>query len=158
LQEAEALLCAFIDGDGSRAADGRIAVYQKGPECLDVLQAVAVRLGWKTSLRWYESQASSAKWALALTSGPAAILRNNNAGSLIGVESYSGTVWCPTTGTGTFVARRSGHVFVTGNSYGPEYDRGLLFGKYSGRFWVPAFARGVAGDAAPAQRDYVLKP
>jgi hypothetical protein len=38
--------------------------------------------------------------------------------------------------------------------YGVE-GRGLLFGKYSGKFWIPAHARG-QGDAEP--RDYVLKP
>jgi len=32
--------------------------------------------------------------------------------------------------------------FVRGHyaRYGPEYDRGLLFGKYSGKFWIPARA------------------
>lgn len=39
--------------------------------------------------------------------------------------------------------------------YGPKYDRGLLFGKYAGKFWISAFARG-QGEAEP--RDYVLKP
>jgi hypothetical protein len=38
--------------------------------------------------------------------------------------------------------------------YGVE-GRGLLFGKYSGKFWIPAHARG-QGDTEP--RDYVLKP
>lgn len=38
--------------------------------------------------------------------------------------------------------------------YGPEYDRGLLFGKYAGKFWIPAHARG-QGDE---DRDYVLSP
>jgi hypothetical protein len=28
--------------------------------------------------------------------------------------------------------------------YGPEYGRGLLFGKLSGKFWIPQFARGSA--------------
>jgi len=27
-------------------------------------------------------------------------------------------------------------------SYGPDYDRKLLFGKYAGRYWIPAHARG----------------
>ena len=30
--------------------------------------------------------------------------------------SYEGKVWCPTTKTGTFVARRNGDIFITGNS------------------------------------------
>lgn len=40
--------------------------------------------------------------------------------------------------------------------YGEQYNRGLLFGKYSGKFWVPAHARGGAEPAEP--RDYLLKP
>jgi hypothetical protein len=39
--------------------------------------------------------------------------------------------------------------------YGPQFNRGLLFGKYSGKFWIPGFARG-GGEAQP--RDYTLKP
>lgn len=42
-------------------------------------------------------------------------------------------------------------------SYGPEFGRGKLFGRLSGRFWVPAHARG-AGDDAQPERDYLLKP
>lgn len=34
--------------------------------------------------------------------------------------------------------------FVRGHyaRYGPEFDRKLLFGKYAGKFWIPAHARG----------------
>lgn len=39
--------------------------------------------------------------------------------------------------------------------YGVEGREGLLFGKYSGKFWVPAHIR---GEADGGQRDYVLKP
>lgn len=40
--------------------------------------------------------------------------------------------------------------------YGEQYNRGLLFGKYSGKFWIPAHARGGGGEPEP--RDYLLKP
>ncbi len=39
--------------------------------------------------------------------------------------------------------------------YGPKFDRGLLFGKHAGKFWIPGHIRG-AGEAET--RDYVLKP
>lgn len=42
--------------------------------------------------------------------------------------------------------------------YGPQYERGLLFGKYAGKFWRPAHARGAAGDEPPPTKDYVLRP
>lgn len=40
--------------------------------------------------------------------------------------------------------------------YGPEYGKGLLFGKYSGRFWIPQHARGDA-TLGETQADYVLR-
>lgn len=39
--------------------------------------------------------------------------------------------------------------------YGPDYGKGLLFGKYAGKFYIPSHVRG-EGDAAP--KDYVLAP
>lgn len=41
--------------------------------------------------------------------------------------------------------------------YGPQYGKGLLFGKLAGRFWVPGHARGSA-EAGETRKDYVLKP
>jgi hypothetical protein len=44
--------------------------------------------------------------------------------------------------------------------YGPKYDRGLLFGKHEGKFWIPGHvrnARNVSNDQTPV-RDYTLKP
>jgi hypothetical protein len=40
--------------------------------------------------------------------------------------------------------------------YGPEYGKGKLFGKLSGRFWVPAHARGSA-DTGEVVKDYKIK-
>lgn len=40
--------------------------------------------------------------------------------------------------------------------YGEQFNRGLLFGKYSGRFWIPAHARGKADEQTA--KDYVLRP
>lgn len=35
-------------------------------------------------------------------------------------QAYNGIVWCPTTEYGTFVCRRNGKIYVTGNSYRDE--------------------------------------
>lgn len=40
--------------------------------------------------------------------------------------------------------------------YGPEYGRALLFGKYSGRFWIPQHARG-SEKYGETQHDYMLR-
>lgn len=40
--------------------------------------------------------------------------------------------------------------------YGPEYGRGLLFGRIVGRFWIPQHARGAA-EFGEDRHDYVLE-
>lgn len=42
--------------------------------------------------------------------------------------------------------------------YGVNGREGLLFGKYRGKFWVPAHARGGAGGGEPEPRAYKLDP
>jgi hypothetical protein len=43
--------------------------------------------------------------------------------------------------------------------YGPGYNRGLLFGKYHGKFWIPGHVRGACeGENPPDQRTYLLRP
>jgi hypothetical protein len=41
-------------------------------------------------------------------------------------------------------------------TYGPEYGRKLLFGKYAGRYWIPAHARGNPA-AGEVQQSYVME-
>lgn len=41
--------------------------------------------------------------------------------------------------------------------YGPQYDRKLLFGKYSGRFWIPGHARGNA-EVGVREHTYIIDP
>jgi hypothetical protein len=41
--------------------------------------------------------------------------------------------------------------------YGPKYEKGLLFGKIEGRFWIPQYARGDA-EHGEDEHSYVLEP
>jgi hypothetical protein len=41
--------------------------------------------------------------------------------------------------------------------YGPDYGKGLLFGKLQGRFWIPQYARGDR-DLGESRHDYALRP
>lgn len=49
--------------------------------------------------------------------------------------------------------------FVRGHfaRYGPEYDRELLFGRYAGKFWIPAHARGTL-ERPGRDVDYLVAP
>jgi DNA modification methylase len=123
--ERHAVLDAFIAGDGHRRPDGRIGIFQKHRHNLDILQATAVTLGYKTTLR-----ESGGRFVLYLTEGGRSVTLRGTAGvgSKVRREHYTGTVWCPTTGTGTFIARRNGSVFVTGNSFPMELPRRIILG------------------------------
>lgn len=109
-----ALWDAFMAGDGyfgkrSDRTGGEVVIRltQNPGSRLDFIQALALRLGYRTvatpnndtmsvSISRYRSFELSAQ-------------------SMTTVQ-YTGTVWCPTTELGTFVARRRGRVFITGNS------------------------------------------
>jgi hypothetical protein len=143
LTEARALLDAFVDGDGHRRPDGRVSVFQKLRHNLDVLQAVAVRLGYNTTLR-----PNGGRWVLYLNPPRPARLRRSDGTSLVGREHYRGVVWCVTTGTGTFIARRNGSVFVTGNSFPMELPRRVILG------WSPP---GVCTECGEGRRPVAMQ-
>lgn len=54
----------------------------------------------------------------------------------IPIKKYKGTVWCPETEYGTFVCRRNGHVYITGNSYKDKLVSEALYTciRYADRF------------------------
>lgn len=121
--EARALLEAFIEGDGHRHVRGAaITIFQKHRPSLDWLQVIAVRLGYRTSIK-------PARNGYVLHLDPSQhflTLRSHNPAGAIRREHYRGVVWCPMTGTGTFIARRNGSVFITGNSFASEWPRRLV--------------------------------
>jgi len=127
-----------IDGDGHREKSGRRTFYSKDTEIVDLFEYCAVKLGisvtrtahftyhvdsqdrdetiWKVNLG-FNSHANPAR-AVDET------VRNGSATTMDYVH-YTGKVWCPTTSTGTWVARRNGRVFYTGNSAGTGKDDSL---------------------------------
>ena len=135
--ERRALLHAFIDGDGSTNGTGW-TIFQKLRQNLDVLQMVAVTLGYKTNL---SPVPDGSKWCLYLQDSRRPVSLRGRAErdrTELPREHYQGVVWCPTTGTGTWFARRDGSVFITGNCYPelrapddirPPRDCGFLFGR-----------------------------
>ena len=114
--EARALLDAIIDGDGNRRSDGRCQIVQKSKRHIDVMQMLAIRLGYRAHV----SERAEGGYALYLTSKRWLTLRGTNgANQAIPRVPYSGIVWCPKTPTGFWLARRNGKPFVTGNTF-PE--------------------------------------
>lgn len=84
----------------------RIALADQ--EQQDSVQHMAALLGLRTTVSFKPNFRLVTIWA---RSGPVKF------GSLSVVKTATDRVWCPTTGTGYWVARRNGKVFITGNSH-----------------------------------------
>ena len=110
-----ALWDALMKGDGHFRGGGRSTFVQCDRAVIDQVQALACRLGMSTSL----TRRSQGTWALYVTESRTRRLRSET-GDLITTVPYAGEVWCPRTTTGTWVARRGGRVFVTGNTFLPD--------------------------------------
>jgi hypothetical protein len=112
-----ALLDALIDGDGHRRADGRASIVQKDRDCIDMMQALAVGLGYRAHI----TQRSDGSHVLYLTSKRWITLRGTNGThEPVGREHYRGVVWCPSVPSSFWLARRDGKPFITGNTFPPD--------------------------------------
>ena len=118
-KELEALFWAMIKGDGSLNYGSRsyqnYIFTQKSKVTLDWFQIIALRLGYYCGTK-YDAKGNvstayvSKRKYLGLSRG------HGKTKEVIPVD-YSGIVWCPEVDNGTWVARRDGWPFVTGNSF-----------------------------------------
>jgi hypothetical protein len=88
----------------------RIAQFRR--DIADDLQALATLAGLRTVLRADPRSEGRICWRLS-------VIRRAPWWNVVETEQTSeeAEVWCPTTETGTWVAREAGHVFLTGNSH-----------------------------------------
>jgi site-specific DNA-methyltransferase (adenine-specific) len=111
VNEIRKLFNGLIGGDGHiRKDDGRISFIQKNQNTRDWFQILALRLGYH----------SIAGKDIHLTKRRYIGIRNTDGkGKAIKKVKYNGIIWCPKTPNGTWVARRNGRIFITGNTF-PE--------------------------------------
>ncbi|MFA5636799.1 MAG: LAGLIDADG family homing endonuclease, partial [Anaerovoracaceae bacterium] len=127
----ERMIEACIDGDGCRG-DHEVSFYQKDPEILDWFRIACLHLGIGTSR-------PNSKDGVNLRSPNYQLQTRHIQGSNVAPEQYDGVVWCPSTPNGTFVARRNGYIFITGNSGFPKStDVGKDIDKAAFLAWVKA--------------------
>lgn len=105
----------LADGDNGRTVTWQ-NLAQKSREAAEAFQYAAILAGRSTSLR----QNKAGMWVVHLRSrtglNPRAAASRKQTFS-IDREIYNGSVWCPRTANGTWLARRTGSVYFTGNSY-----------------------------------------
>jgi DNA modification methylase len=112
-----AIVDGLVGGDGHTRLDGRRSFVQKDKAQCDLFQALAMRLGYSATL----SVRADGVGVVYVTSHRTRSFRGTNGkGSAPSVEKYTGVVWCPKLPNGTWVARRSGRPFITGNTFPPE--------------------------------------
>lgn len=115
MAQLELFLRTAIDADGHQR--GRRATFgQKDPARLDAVEMVCAMLG-KATRRVHRNRENPI-WLLNIF-GVNRLYPKKAAGHerafKIEEVPHTGTVWCPTTPAGTWVARRRGATFVTGN-------------------------------------------
>lgn len=111
LTQAQLLLFLDVSHRGDGIGPRRIA--QRNGESLDAVQMAWSLLGRRTVLRYKESEDMWFLHAQDRQYMQVADVKRR-------WEVRSGIVWCPTTETGTWLARRDGHTFFTGNC--PAHD------------------------------------
>lgn len=140
--EMRAFLMAFLKGDGTKYETGRAwAVGQKNGANLDLLQAMATMCGMRATLSQVNGNGVAVLYVVPEDTGARSHVR-----PLEQTRRTEPLVWCPTTEHGTWIARRNGAAFVTGNSNRPRIMQGnvakvlLLFKQY-GQNMVYTLAR-----------------
>ena len=120
--EARALLDGLIGGDGHTRANGRRSFIQQSRETCDMVQALACRLGIRSTIGL-----NTNAWQVTFGSRTATTLRGaDGRHDPIGRERYVGTVWCPSVATTYWLARRNGRPFITGNTWPPKLAERLI--------------------------------
>ena len=125
--EMRALLDAFSKGDGHKLKEGGWAIGQKQEQNLHVLQAMAVLCGQNATMYpAADREAGKVSQLYLHTQGKRTMVKQLTKT----LTSVTDGVWCPETGTGTWIARRNGAVFVTGNSKANKmkWGRGAIGG------------------------------
>jgi len=96
----------YVKGDGHIEKNGRTRIYTKNDKVKDQLQELCALCGYGSTVK----KNKAGIWSVNLIRRPFASITK------IDRVAYKGKVWCPTTENGTFIARRNGKVFVTGNT------------------------------------------
>lgn len=130
--QLELFINTSIDGDGTRSkADGQVSITQASEDRIRSFEVACALAGIPTNTTEYVAPAGFDKggdirmWRTCLVRRSMYVYpkrnselaeRGKRSGSSAEWVEYSGKVWCPTTPNGTFLARRRGTVYWTGNS------------------------------------------
>jgi len=112
---------AALRGEGVRPG-AAAAIRRKSRAAAEAFQFAAVLAGHPASLRRCPSVSKNGRGTWRVELLPESRLAPGSAASrgsafTVAREPYQGRIWCPTTPDGTWLARRAGTVYFTGNSF-----------------------------------------
>lgn len=117
--QLELFIDASVQADGHWDASGGLVLRQVVEARTDAFELACILSGrgvkrWERDVRDGYSPADHPSHQYAVAAGLGRSMRVHEMTSEI--RSYTGTVWCPTVPNGTWLARRHGSVYFTGNS------------------------------------------
>ncbi|MFC3996699.1 N-acetylmuramoyl-L-alanine amidase [Nocardiopsis sediminis] len=117
-----AQLALFVEAAGGGRAAGAVSSFGPvGRRLAEAFQFAATLAGHATALRRTPpaSPSGRAGWRVDLRSDShlAPLAADRGAGFSVTTETYTGRIWCPSTPDRTWLARRAGTVYFTGNSF-----------------------------------------
>lgn len=117
--QLELFIDTAIRGDGHYLHGQTPIIGQKDPAMLDAVELAAILTGRSTYRYTHTSDGRSAAGPWPKTQHVLAISQRTGfapRGRNLSEQTHTGTIWCPTTRNGTWLARHEGTVFYTGNS------------------------------------------
>lgn len=135
----ELFFSAMIKGDGSYRKESQNPVFcQMDKTIVDQMQIIGIILGYDSTL--IRRKSDGIYW-LYFNKYSWKYLRNAH-DSLLQTMKYNGMVWCPyVKDNHSFVARRNGRIFITGNSFPVSMVQGFIeFFTKSGQYVLDPFA------------------
>jgi hypothetical protein len=125
--QAKLLYETMLDGDGDTRRKEGETLWQNNWEVMDTFQMLAMMLGKRSNARMIKRD--FARYAENKNDGRVNVYQNRTH-NLTDVDRterhYTGRMWCPTTGTGTWITRRkevmqdgsgSKVIYLTGNCF-----------------------------------------
>ncbi|WP_051065541.1 N-acetylmuramoyl-L-alanine amidase [Nocardiopsis potens] len=115
-----AQLALFIEVSrlgGEDRADGSAVIHRKDPAAAEAFQFAAVLAGHAASLHRVPLAAPAERGTWRVELHPQTRPAPRGSAFTVTREAYEGRIWCPTTPDGTWLARRAGTVYFTGNSF-----------------------------------------
>jgi hypothetical protein len=131
-EQFDIFLDAFILGDGSYI-DGSATIYGKDKNLMEGFQRALIINGYRNYIKHRRGGFKNGCYVVGITEKNKTDINTKRGFKKV---PYKGKIWCIETEHGTFIARRKGKCFITGNCMGHDHSRGAwpqsrLFGTHS---------------------------